>query len=75
MEKKYLQAKNIIERRFLEMMTIKDVYEYNQAFDNFTQQIQKTTESFNNLKTLIDEAKNQIQKEKTDFVAKLLENK
>lgn len=56
-------------------MTIKDVYEHNQAFDNFTQQIQKTTESFNNLKTLIDEAKNQIQKERTDFVAKLLESK
>ena len=56
-------------------MTIKDVYEYNQAFENFSQQAQKTTESFNKLKTLIDEAKNQIQKEKTDFVAKLLENK
>ena len=52
-----------------------DVYEHNKAFDNFTHQIQKTTESFENLKTLIDEAKNQIQKEKTDFVAKLLENK
>lgn len=57
------------------MMTIKDVYEYNQAFDNFAQQTKKTTESFSKLKTLIDEAKNQIQKEKTDFVAKLLENK
>lgn len=54
------------------MMTIKDVYEYNQAFDNFTHQTQKTTESFNKLKTLINEAKNQIKKERTDFVAKLL---
>ena len=57
------------------MMTIRDVYEHNKAFDNFSRQTQKTTESFNKLKTLIDEAKNQIQKEKTDFVAKLLENK
>lgn len=57
------------------MMTIQDVYEYNQAFDNFSKQTKKTTESFNKLKTLIDEAKNEIQKEKTDFVAKLLENK
>lgn len=57
------------------MMTIKDVYEYNKLFDDFSQQAQKTTESFNNLKTLIDEAKNQIQKERTDFVEKLLENK
>ena len=57
------------------MLTIKDVYEYNQAFDNFTQQTKKTTESFNKLKTLIDEAKNQIQKERTDFVEKLSEKK
>lgn len=57
------------------MMTIKDVYEYNQAFDNFAQQTKKTTESFNKLKTIIDEAKNQIQKERTNFVAKLLKDK
>lgn len=57
------------------MMTIRDVYEHNKAFDNFSRQTQKTTESFNKLKTLIDEAKNQIQKERTGFVAKLLENK
>ena len=56
-------------------MTIKDVYEYNKAFDNLSQQTQKTTESFSKLKILIDEAKNQIQKERTDFVAKLLEKK
>ena len=43
--------------------------------DNLSQSTINLTESFNNLKTLIDEAKNQIQKEKTDFVAKLLENK
>ena len=59
----------------LKMMTIRDVYEHNKAFDNFSRQTQKTTESFNKLKTLINEAKNQIQKEKTDFVAKLLEKK
>lgn len=46
-----------------------------ESFENFSQQTKKTTESFNKLKTLIDEAKNQIQKERTDFVAKLLENK
>lgn len=57
-------------------MTTTDVYDkYNEEFDNFAQQTKKTTESFNKLKTLIDEAKNQIQKERTDFVAKLLENK
>lgn len=57
-------------------MTTTDVYDkYNEEFDNFTHQTQKVTESFNKLKTLIDEAKNQIQKERTDFVAKLLENK
>ena len=43
--------------------------------DNLSQSTINLTESFNNLKTLIDEAKNQIQKERTDFVAKLLENK
>lgn len=43
--------------------------------DNLSQSTINLTKSFNKLKTLIDEAKNQIQKEKTDFVAKLLENK
>ena len=43
--------------------------------DNLSQSTINLTESFNNLKTLIDEAKNQIQKDRTDFVAKLLENK
>ena len=43
--------------------------------DNLSQSTIRLTESFSKLKTLIDEAKNQIRKEKTDFVAKLLENK
>lgn len=46
-----------------------------ESFDALSHQTNRTTESFNKLKTLIDEAKNQIQKERTDFVAKLLENK
>lgn len=46
-----------------------------ESFDALSHQVNRTTESFNKLKVLIDEAKNQIQKEKTDFVAKLLENK
>lgn len=54
-------------------MGIEEMFE--DTFDSFSQQTQKTTESFNKLKTLIDEAKNQIQKERTDFVAKLLEKK
>lgn len=43
--------------------------------DNLSQSTIRLTESFSKLKTLIDEAKNQIKKERTDFVAKLLENK
>lgn len=43
--------------------------------DNLSQSTINLTESFNKLKTLIDEAKNQIQKEKINFVSKLLENK
>ena len=43
--------------------------------DNLSQSTINLTESFNKLKILLDEAKNQIQKERTDFVAKLLENK
>ena len=54
-------------------MGVEEMFE--DTFDNFTYQTQKTTESFNKLKTLIEEAKNQIQKEKTDFVAKFLERK
>ena len=54
-------------------MGVEEMFEY--TFDNFTHQTQKTTESFNKLKTLINEAKNQIKKERTDFVAKLLEKK
>lgn len=54
-------------------MGIKEMFE--DTSDKLSQSTINLTESFNKLKTLIDEAKNQIQKEKTDFVAKLLENK
>lgn len=55
--------------------TIFDIAADNLIADNLSQSTINLTESFNKLKTLIDESKNQIQKEKTDFVAKLLENK
>lgn len=48
---------------------------FNIEFDDLSQSTINLTESFNNLKALIDKAKSQMQKEKTNFVAKFLENK
>ena len=54
---------------------IETIFDLAESDDSLLQSTSNLTESFNRLKLLIDEAKNQIQKEKTDFAVKLLENK